>query len=163
MIEKTFVMIKPDGLKRGLVGEIIKRLECRGLKLLALKMDWIDEDFAKKHYTQDIADRRGEAVRTALLKYVREGPIVAMVWEGVNAIEVVRKIVGGTEPKSAAPGTIRGDFCHMSYSYADKNALPVKNLIHASGDAKDAGYEVSLWFSQSDMYTYKSHHDIEHR
>lgn len=161
MLQRTFVMVKPDGVRRGLVGEIIKRFEMRGLKVIGLKMQWIDEDFAKKHYTQDIADRRGEHVRTALLKYVREGPIVAMVIEGVNAIENIRKIVGGTEPKSASPGTIRGDYAHISYAQADKTGKAVMNLIHASGDEKDAKYEVPLWFSDSELYEYKTNHEAD--
>jgi nucleoside-diphosphate kinase len=163
MIEKTFVMVKPDGVRRGLAGEIIKRFEQRGLKVVGMKMQWIDEDFAKKHYTDDIAKRRGEQVRLALLKYVREGPVVAFVLEGVNAIENVRKIVGGTEPKSALPGTIRGDYAHVSYGHADKKGIPVMNLIHASGDAKDAEYEVRLWFSDSEMFEYKINHEADLR
>ena len=156
MLQRTFVMVKPDGVRRGLVGEIIRRFEMRGLKLIGLKMQWIDEGFAKQHYTQDIADRRGEHVRSALLKYVREGPIVAMVLEGINAIENVRKIVGSTEPKSALPGTIRGDYAHVSYGHADKTGKAVMNLIHASGDEKDAEYEVRLWFPDSELFRYST-------
>ena len=159
MIQRTLILVKPDGVRRGLVGEIIKRFENRGLKVVGLKMQWIDEDFAKKHYTEDIAQRRGEAVRNSLLKYIREGPIVAMVVEGVHAIENVRKIVGGTEPKSAPPGTIRGDYAHVSFAHADTKDIPVMNLIHASGDEKDAEYEVRLWFSDSEMYEYKLNHE----
>ena len=159
MIERTFVMIKPDGVKRSLVGEVIRRFENAGLKLIAMKMLWVDKDFAKKHYTEDITQRRGEHVRNALVDYVAEGPVVAMVWEGVAAIEVVRKIVGGTEPKSALPGTIRGDYTHVSYVYADEKKIAVKNIIHASGDKKDAEYETRLWFSEEEMFKYKAVHD----
>lgn len=159
MIERTFVMIKPDGVQRSLVGEVIKRFESSGLKLIAMKMIWVDKDFAKKHYTEDIAQRRGEHVRNALVEYVAQGPVVVMIWEGVAAIEVVRKIVGGTEPKSALPGTIRGDYTHVSYGYADEKKIAVKNIIHASGDKKDAEYETGLWFSQEEIFTYKTVHD----
>lgn len=155
MIEQTLVLIKPDGVQRGLIGEIIKRFEQRGLKIVALKLTHIDQDFAKKHYTEDIAKRRGEKVRKFLLNYITEGPVVAMIIEGVNAIENVRKIVGPTESKSALPGTIRGDFSHVSYEYADKKQIPVKNLIHASADAKDAAVEKSLWFSLEELHEYK--------
>ncbi|MBI5798101.1 nucleoside-diphosphate kinase [Candidatus Woesearchaeota archaeon] len=160
MIERTFVMIKPDGVKRALIGEVIRRFENSGLKLIGMKMLHVDKDFAKKHYTEDITVRRGEAVRNMLLDYVVEGPVVAMVWEGVVAIEVVRKIVGGTEPRTAVPGTIRGDYTHVSYAYADAKKLPVKNIIHASGDAKDAAHEVALWFSAKELFSYTNVHDV---
>ncbi|MFC1742090.1 nucleoside-diphosphate kinase [Nanoarchaeota archaeon] len=159
MIEKTFVAVKPDGVQRGIIGEVIKRFENSGLKIIGMKMVWIDKEFAKKHYTEDIAKRRGEKVRELLLDYITEGPIVVMALEGVHAIEVVRKIVGPTEPKSAAPGTIRGDYTHVSFSYADDKEISVKNVIHASGDAKDAEYEVNLWFTPTELHTYKTVHD----
>jgi len=159
MIERTFVMIKPDGVQRQLVGEVIRRFENVGLKLVGMKMLWIDKDFASKHYTEDIAIRRGERVRNDMIQYATAGPVVAMVWEGIQAIEVVRKLVGGTEPKSAAPGTIRGDFTHMSFGYADVKQIAAKNVIHASGDAKDAAYEVRLWFSEEELFKYKTVHE----
>lgn len=159
MIQRTFVAIKPDGVQRGLVGEVIRRFENVGLKLIGMKMQWIDKDFAKRHYTEDIAVRRGAHVREMLLDYITEGPIVAMVFEGPHAIEVVRKIVGGTEPKSAAPGTIRGDYTHMGFAYADSHKKSVKNIIHASGDEKDATYEVALWFSEKELFKYKTVHE----
>ncbi len=160
MIERTFVMIKPDGVQRQLVGEVIKRFETVGLKIIGMKMLWIDKDFAKKHYTGDITLRRGEKVRNAMVDYAIGGPVVAMVWEGVSAIEVVRKMVGTTEPKSALPGTIRGDFTHISFAYADVKNIAAKNIIHASGDAKDATYEVALWFTEKELYTYNTVHDV---
>ena len=160
MIERTFVAIKPDGVQRGLVGEVLKRFENAGLKIVGMKMQWIDKEFAKKHYTEDIAKRRGEHVREMLLDYITEGPIIVMVLEGVHAVEVVRKIVGPTEPKAALPGTIRGDFTHMSFAHADLHKKSVKNIIHASGDKKDAEYEVDLWFNKNELFTYKTVHDI---
>jgi len=160
VIERTFVAIKPDGVARGLVGEVIKRFENVGLKIVGMKLQWIDKEFAKKHYTEDISRRRGEKVRELLLDYITEGPILVMVLEGIHAIEVVRKLVGGTEPKTAQPGTIRGDFTHMSYAYADVNNKSVKNVIHASGNAEDAKYEVDLWFNKNELHAYKTVHDI---
>ena len=160
MIQKTLVLVKPDGVKRGLTGEVIKRIEQRGLKVVGLKMQWVDKDFAKKHYTDDITRRRGEIVRNKLIDFITEGPVVAIVIEGVEAIEAVRKIVGGTEPKTAQPGTIRGDFTHVSYKYADETGKAVKNIVHASADEKDAEHEIRLWFSDSEIYEYKqSHHE----
>ncbi len=160
MIEKTFVAIKPDGVQRGLIGEVIRRFENAGLKIIGMKMVWIDKEFARKHYTEDIAKRRGEHVRELLLDYIIEGPIIAMAIEGIHAIEVVRKIVGPTEPKVAAPGTIRGDYTHMSFSHADNAKKSVKNVIHASGNAEDAKYEVSLWFTPKELHSYKTVHDV---
>jgi len=90
MIERTFVMIKPDGVKRSLVGEILSRFEKVGLKVIGMKMTWVDEDFAKKHYTEDITIRRGEKVRNNLVTFLKEGPVIAFVLEGIEAIEIVR-------------------------------------------------------------------------
>ena len=116
-------------------------------------------NLAQKHYTQDIAERRGKEVRDRLLEFITEGPIVAMIIEGVNAIENVRKIVGPTESKSALPGTIRGDFSHVSFEYADAKKVPVKNLIHASSDEKDAKSEIAIWFSIDEIHDYKRAED----
>ncbi len=160
MIERTLVLIKPDGVQRALVGRIIARFEDAGYKIVGMKFVWADEDFAKRHYTEDLAIRRGEHVRARMVRFIREGPVVAMALEGVNSIEGVRKIVGETEPRKAAPGTIRGDFAHVSYAYADSKEAPVKNLIHASADAKDAAAEVPLWFSDKELHTYRTVHDV---
>ena len=159
-MQKTLVLIKPEGVQRHLVGKILTRFEDAGLKIVAMKQVWVDKEFAKKHYTEDIAERRGKEVREMLLDYITEGPVVAIVLEGVNAIENVRRIVGGTEPKSSPPGTIRGDFAHVSFSYADSNNLPVKNLIHASSDENDAKREIELWFKSSEMHSYKTVQDL---
>lgn len=154
MIEQTLVLIKPDGVQRGLIGESIKRFEQRGFKIIGLKLIKIDENFAKKHYS-DIAERRGEKVFKSLMKYITEGPVVAIVIQGVNAVENIRKIVGPTESSSATPGTIRGDFSHTSFSYSDSKNLPLKNLIHASGSSEEAKAEVALWFGIDELHEYK--------
>ena len=159
MIEKTLILIKPDGVQRCLVGKIIQRFEDSGLKIVGMKMQWIDKEFAKQHYTQDVAERRGEKVREVLLDFITEGPVVAMCIEGINAIENVRKITGTTEPKAAAPGTIRGDFAHVSFSYADNKEIAVKNIIHASADQADAETEIKLWFKPEEMHSFKTVHD----
>ena len=160
MIERTLVLVKPDGVQRCLIGKVITRFEKVGLKIVGMKMQWVDSDFAKKHYTEDIAQRRGEKVRSLLLNYISEGPVVAMVLEGVNAIENIRKIVGSTEPKSAQPGTIRGDYCHVSFAYADAKGKSVKNIIHSSSDENDAKNEIELWFTEEELHTYKTVQDI---
>lgn len=159
-MEKTLVLIKPEGVQRHLVGKILTRFEDAGIKIIGMKQVWVDKEFASKHYTQDIAERRGEKVREMLLDYIIEGPVMAMCLEGINVIENVRKIVGGTEPKAAPPGTIRGDFAHVSFAHADANDIPVKNLIHASGDEKDAKHEVALWFKKEELHSYKTIQDF---
>jgi len=162
MIQRTLVLIKPDGVMRGLVGEVIKRFENKGLKIIGLKMVCIDKEFAAKHYTEDISKRRGEKVRSMLLDYITEGPVVAMAIEGVDSINVVRIMTGDTEPSKAMPGTIRGDFTHHSFHYADGKEMPVKNIIHASGNAEDAEKEILLWFSIDELYDYKKTDEIFH-
>jgi len=158
-IEQTLVLVKPDGVARGLIGEIIKRFEQRGLKIVALKLTKIDKDVAKQHYTEDIARRRGEAVRKRLLDFITSGPVVAMIVEGVDAVENVRKLCGETESKSAMPGTIRGDYSHISFKHADDKEIAVKNLVHASGNIKDAEYETKLWFTIDEIHGYKRSED----
>ncbi|MDO8517131.1 MAG: nucleoside-diphosphate kinase [Nanoarchaeota archaeon] len=158
--ERTLVLVKPDGVVRNLIGKIITRFEDAGLKIIGMKMVWVNENFAKKHYREDIATKHGEKVRNDLIKYIGEGPVVAMVLEGVDAIKVTRKIVGSTYPNDAQPGTIRGDFAHISKDYANSKELSVKNLIHASGNEEDAKIEVPLWFNKDEMHSYKTVHDM---
>ncbi|MEK6816480.1 MAG: nucleoside-diphosphate kinase, partial [Nanoarchaeota archaeon] len=119
MIEATLVLVKPDGVMRGLIGEIVRRFEQRGLKIAGLKMIRIDPGFAKEHYVEHV----GKAFYNGLEEFITSGPVVAMVVEGVDAVELVRKLVGATEPKSALPGTIRGDYAHISYSHADEKKI----------------------------------------
>lgn len=159
-LQKSLVLIKPDGVQRGLIGEVIKRFEQAGLKIIGMKMRWVDKEFAKKHYTEDIAKRRGEHVRTALLDLITMGPVVAMVVEGIDVVAVVRKLVGETEPKSAAPGTIRGDFAHVNFAHADQVQKAIRNIIHASGNVDEAKSEVALWFSNDELHSYKTVHDV---
>jgi len=154
MIQQTLVLVKPDGVARGLVGEVIKRFEQRGLKIVALKLIKIDIDLAKQHYTEDISERHSEKVRNSLLEFITGGPVVAMVIEGVQAIKIVRKIVGNTFPGDADLGTIRGDFCHMSKDYV-KEKNKADNVVHASADEADAKKEVALWFSVDEIHDYK--------
>jgi nucleoside-diphosphate kinase len=158
--QRTLVLIKPDGIIRNLIGKIITRFEDAGLKIIGMKMQWINEDFAKKHYREDIAQKYGDKVRQNLVDYIKAGPILAMVLEGVDAITVTRKLVGSTYPCESLPGTIRGDFAHISKAYANEKELPVKNLIHASSNEEDAKLEIDLWFTAKELHSYKTVHDI---
>lgn len=181
---KTVVLIKPDGVKRGLVGEIISRFERVGLKIVAMKLIWIDKELAKKHYPtrrtpwlENIGKRvletykeygrdPGEDLDTMepieigkkmagwLVDYLAEGPVVAMLLEGDNAIGTVRKITGHTFGDKALPGTIRGDFtAERGYSGFMKKQAG-RNLIHASGSVEEANFERKLWFKEKEIYKY---------
>jgi nucleoside-diphosphate kinase len=160
-MERTLIVVKPDGVQRSLVGRLIQRFEDVGFKIVAMKMVWIDAEFAKKHYF-DLAERRGEHVLNNMVNLMTEGPVVAVVLEGVEAAENVRRIVGATEPKSAAPGTIRGDFAHHSFGYTDEKGQGIRNLIHASGDAKEAKQEIALWFKDNEIHDYKTDQEKHH-
>ena len=151
MMEKTLVLLKPDCVQRSLIGEIISRFEKVGMKVIGMKMVWVDKSFAKKHYKAHVEKK----FYSGLEAMITEGPVIAMVIEGLHVIESVRKMVGETEPKTAQPGTIRGDYAHHSYEYTDKKGIAIKNLIHASGDKKDAGYEIKLWFKEKELHSYK--------
>ncbi len=157
VMQRTLVLIKPDGVQRALVGKIISRFEDAGLKIIAMKMGWIDKDFAERHY-HDIKERYDKRILDNLVRYIREGPVVAMVLEGVEVISVVKKIVGATYPNEAVPGSIRGDFAHMSKAHANADDGKVGNLIHASTE-KDAEHEINLWFTKKEMHTYKTVND----
>ena len=155
-VERTLVLFKPDTVQRGLVGEILTRFERVGLKIVGTKMIFPDKDHYYHHY-EDIGQmvtRRGQKAFDVTLEMMQSGPVIAMVFEGVEAVSLVRKMVGGTEPKSAAPGTIRGDFSHMSFEYADGQDKGIPNLIHASGDPAEAEKEIGHWFSDDELYDY---------
>jgi len=143
--ERTLVLIKPDGVQRGLVGEILARLERKGLKIVGLKMVWMDRRLAERHYEI----HRGKDFFEKLVNYITSGPLVAAVFEGPQAVEVVRNLVGATDPAKALPGTIRGDF-----------GLSIgRNLIHASDSPEAASREIELFFSPNELFSYRR--DIE--
>jgi nucleoside-diphosphate kinase len=154
MIQRSLVLLKPDALDRGIVGEIISRFERVGAAIVGLKMLVSEKDTAMQHYTDDLARRRGEKVRELMVSMLTSGPIIALVLEGVEIVEVVRKMVGATEPKSAAPGTIRGDYAHVSFKYADEKGIGVFNLIHASGSPEEGETEVSVWFKPEELVSF---------
>lgn len=144
-MEQTLVLIKPDGIQRGLTGEIIKRLENRGLKLVAAKFLLVDEKLAKKHY----AVHEGKPFYAGLISYITSSPLMAMVWEGPQAVAAVRQTMGATRPTEAAPGTIRHDF-----------ALEVgRNLTHASDSAENAKIEISIWFKPEEIVSWSRAND----
>jgi|TARA_Y100000031_G_C8167127_1_gene359924 nucleoside-diphosphate kinase len=159
MIENTLILIKPDGVQRGLIGEIINRFEKVGLKIIGMKMIWIDKEFARKHYKEHVE----KAFYPGLEAMITEGPVISMVLEGVDAVELTRKIVGSTEPKNATPGTIRGDYAHISYGHADEKGIGIKNLVHASATKEESKEEIKLWFKENEMYDYKNVNEIHIR
>jgi nucleoside-diphosphate kinase len=178
--ERTLVVIKPDGIQRSLIGEIIKRYERIGLKLVGIKMVVPTPEFVEKHYTTDpewrritgekrikAAKEKGEKlpsedplevtriVLEKLKKYLSSGPVIALCWQGAHSVEIVRKITGGTEPRTSDVGTIRGDFVLDSYIMADEDGRSVRNLVHASGSVSDAEKEIRLWFDEKELLDYK--------
>jgi len=178
-VEQTLVLVKPDGVVRGLIGEIIKRFEQRGLKIIGLKMIKPNPELVGKHYLPDpewlksvgtkakkAYEKKGvkvkeseieigKKIRRLLIDYLTQGPVVAMAIQGFHAVDVVRKIVGGTEPRTAPPGTIRGDFTVDSYYLSDDMGRPIKNVVHASGSVEEAKKELDVWFSPNELYSYE--------
>ena len=139
-MQKTLVLLKPDALQRCLVGEIISRIERRGLKLVAMKMLYMDEELAKRHYQI----HKDKSFFQGLVKYITSGPIIAAIFEGENAVEIVRRTMGETDPPQALPGTIRGDL-----------ALDIgRNLIHGSDSEQTAKEEVDIFFSKDEIFNY---------
>lgn len=160
-VQETLVLFKPDAVQRGIVGEILTRFERVGLKIVGTKMIQPDRDHFYHHYEHigKMITRRGQDKFDITLEMMAEGPVIAMVLRGVEAVELVRKLVGTTEPKAAAPGTIRGDYSHMSFAYADEKGKGIPNLIHASGDIEEAKDEIAHWFAAPELYEYKALHE----
>ncbi len=144
-MEQSLVLIKPDGVERNLVGEIIGRLENRGLKILAMKMLIVPEKLARQHYDVHL----GKPFYEGLIKYISSGPVVAMVLEGPEAISAIRQTVGSTNPLEASAGTIRHDFALVTS----------RNLIHASDSKENAAIEISNWFSQNEIFSWERSHE----
>lgn len=185
MKEQTLIVLKPDAVARGLSGEIIKRFEKVGLKIVAVKMISADKKLAEAHYPlnreefirglgeKTIANYKvlggdvekefgtldtfkiGAVIRKWLMDYITSAPVLAIVLEGPHAVDLVRKLCGNTLPLNSAPGTIRGDFCFDSSYLANNAKRAIKNLIHASGSSEEAKYEIPLWFSPNEIYSYE--------
>ena len=156
LVQRTLILFKPDAVQRGIVGEILTRFERVGLKIIGTKMIFPSKEHYHKHYEGigKMVTRRGEKAFDMALEFMTQGPVIAMVFEGVEAVELVRKLVGGTEPKTALPGTIRGDYSHMSFGYADEHNVGIPNLIHASGDSDEAAQEIAHWFEEAELVNY---------
>ena len=179
--ERTVVLIKPDGVKRGLIGDIITRFEKMGLKIIAMKMVWVDKEMAQKHYPENREELMkaigqktletykkygrdpkeefgklkpeeiGKMVNKWNINFITSGPVVAILLEGIHAIDNVRAVAGNTLPVFAQPGTIRGDYSIDSPALANIKGRAVHNIIHASGNAEEAKYEEQLWFKKDDI------------
>jgi nucleoside-diphosphate kinase len=143
--QRTLVLIKPDGVQRGLAGEIIKRLENRGLMLIAIDFRQISKEFAETHYGM----HKGKPFYNGLIKYITSSPLIAMVWEGTEAVQSIRQTVGATDPLEASPGTIRHDLA----------IITSRNLIHASDSPETAEREISMWFDENDIYPWVRVHE----
>ncbi|XP_017073377.1 nucleoside diphosphate kinase [Drosophila eugracilis] len=138
--ERTFIMVKPDGVQRGLVGKIIERFEQKGFKLVALKFTWASKELLEKHY----ADLSARPFFPGLVNYMNSGPVVPMVWEGLNVVKTGRQMLGATNPADSLPGTIRGDFCIQVG----------RNIIHGSDAVESAEKEIALWFDEKELVTW---------
>lgn len=160
-MERTLIVFKPDAVQRGIIGEILSRFERAGLKIVGAKMLNPDYDHYFQHYEGigTLKTRKGDKIFEDQLASMQEGPVLAMVLEGVEAVEVVRKMVGSTEPRSAQPGTIRGDYAHVTYGAAASVNRGVSNIIHASAEKDEAVKEISHWFSDSELYEYQTVHE----
>lgn len=188
MIERTLVVIKPDAVQRGIIGDIISRFEKTGLKIIGSKMFIPSKEVLDKHYPAERAEfveglgqrtlesyaeagidpvkhfnttdalTIGHEVREWLVDFMTSGPVVAMVLEGPHAIEIVRKIRGHTLPQKANPGTITGDYSFDSSGFANMNKRPIKNLVHASGNKEEAEFEIGLWFTPKELFDYETIH-----
>jgi nucleoside-diphosphate kinase len=160
-IERSLIVFKPDAVQRGIVGEILSRFERIGLKIVGTKMLQPSYEHYFHHYENigKMISRRGQKAFDVTLAMMKEGPVIAFVLEGVEAVSLVRKMVGATEPKAALPGTIRGDYSHMSFSHADENDLGIPNIIHASGDIEEAKKEIDYWFSETELFSYSTVHE----
>jgi nucleoside-diphosphate kinase len=184
-MERTLVVLKPDAVQRGLIGEIISRFEKIGLKIVAMKMMVPSEELVTTHYSDDLipivgnktkqdwdnygveytdsAEEIGTMIVKATRDFMRSGPVLAMILEGGHAVEVVRKLVGSTGPKDSAPGTIRGDYAHLSLGRASIQKKGAANLVHASGNLEEANQEIALWFKPEELFEYKVvHEDLTH-
>jgi nucleoside-diphosphate kinase len=161
-MERTLIVLKPDAVQRGIVGEVISRFEKVGLKIIGMKMLSPSREHFHHHYEEigKMISRRGEEVFNITLEFMQKGPVIAVVLEGIDAAELVRKMVGATEPKSALPGTIRGDYAHMSYGHGDKEKIGIPNIIHASGDAGEAKLEIAHWFKDDELHDYQTVHEV---
>lgn len=161
-IEKTLVIFKPHTIQRAIVGEILTRFERVGLKIVGLKMvNPSDADFHHHYETiGTVISRHGQKIFDSTVSMMKDAPVIVLALEGIQAVEVVRKMTGATEPKSALPGTIRGDYAHMNYGHSDENEYGLHNIVHASGNKEEAELELKHWFKLEELFSYHSVHEI---
>jgi nucleoside-diphosphate kinase len=161
-MERTLVIFKPDAVQRGIVGEILSRFEKVGLKIIGMKMLSPDEAHYYHHYETigKMVSRRGEAQFRVQLGAMQEGPVIATVLHGVEAVALVRKMVGTTSTSEAAPGTIRGDYAHASLTYVNAHNVALPTILHASGDSAEAKEEIAHWFKDDEIFdSYETVHE----
>lgn len=183
-VQQTVVLVKPDGMKKRIVGDVISRFERVGFKMVAMKLVWVTRDHVGKHYKDEreylttVGQRTlddyqkygldpkeslgmsdpydvGKYVRNANMDALSSGPLIAMLWEGVDAIQIGRKMVGATNTSTAIPGTIRGDYSADLPIYASLNKRPIRTLVHASGNMEEAEFEKKLWFKNEEIFEYR--------
>jgi nucleoside-diphosphate kinase len=159
MIEQTLIIFKPDAVSRQLVGTIISRFEHIGLTFVGLKLVQTSKETAGLHY-QELAEKYGQQIYQSNVDFLCSGPIIVGVIQGVHAVEVVRKLVGATDPSKSQPGTIRGDFCHASIAYSVSKQQALQNILHASSSVVDAKREIALWFTPSELVSYTTAHHM---
>ena len=160
-MEQTLIILKPDAVMRGIVGEIITRFERAGFKIVATKMLKPGYEHYFEHYEGigTLKTRKGEEIFESTLASMQDGPVIAMVLEGIEAVEAVRKMVGDTQPKTALPGTIRGDYAHVTYGQASQSGKGVANIVHASADSGEATKEIKHWFTPDEIHVYTVVHE----
>jgi nucleoside-diphosphate kinase len=160
-LERTLIIFKPDAVSRGIVGEILSRFEKVGLKIVGTKMLQPDTAFFHHHYETigTMITRHGQKIFDTTVAMMQSGPVIAVVLEGIDVVAIVRKMVGVTESKSALPGTIRGDYSHMSYAHANEQGIGLPNILHASGDVNEAKSEIIHWFSEKELFNYENVHE----
>jgi len=160
-MEQTLVILKPDTVMRAIVGEIVTRFERAGFKIVAMKMLEPGYEHYYQHYEGigTLKTRKGEEIFESTLASMQDGPVIALVLEGVESVEAVRKLVGDTQPKTALPGTIRGDYAHVNYGQASEAGKGVANIVHASADLAEAKKEITHWFKPDEIYSYSAVHE----
>ncbi len=159
--ERTLIIFKPDAVQRGIVGEILARFEKVGLKIVGAKMLKPDTAFFHQHYEGigKLGSRRGEKTLSTTVETMTIGPVISFVLEGVETVALVRKMLGATESKSALPGTIRGDYSHISFAHTDSEDVGFSNVLHASADIDEAKLEIAHWFKDSELFDYETVHE----
>lgn len=180
-MERTFIILKPDTVQRAIAGEIITRFERAGLKIVGMKMMIPEMELLREHYPDTLIPIVGNKTKTdwdaygvtysetvedigkmivdSTREFMRSAPVIAMVLEGGHAVEIVRKMVGSTGPKDSAPGTIRGDYAHLSLGRASLQKKGAANILHASGSVDEAKSEIAMWFDKTELFDYKTVHE----